>query len=266
VAGYCDPRGTQNQGFGRSTPVEDRPVKLVATLSLALGVATVVAGCLAFTFGLGTSDVVVVSGWGPLDRLWEPPDYCILGTLLAAGGSGLTTFSLAWIALLFRHGQAILPRRRWLLWSLALLAGTARVGLTALLSQRAPKLSQADVGSARTQVAILLVLAGEGKDVEAMTTPEYQRRERALKQSVTYRVATYRTTSTVLHDAGQITVRGSITAPAKTTVLRMEGGLLVGGGVVKTQLDPPKEIGFTARLVKGESDLWLIDELVFEEE
>jgi hypothetical protein len=35
---------------------------------------------------------------------------------------------------------------------------------------------------------------------------------------------------------------------------------------VKTQLDPPKEIGFTARLVKGESDLWLIDELVFEEE
>ena len=50
-------------------------MKLVATLSLALSVAMVVAGSLAFAFGLGTSDVVRVSGFGPLDGLWEPSDY-----------------------------------------------------------------------------------------------------------------------------------------------------------------------------------------------
>ena len=241
-------------------------MKLVALLSVALGAAMVIAGGLAFTFGLSTSDVVLVAGFGPLDGLWLPSDYCFLGTILAAVGAGLISFSLAWVVLLIRHGVANLPHRQWIWISLVLLVGIigVGVGVTSLFSQNSQKFTRSDVSSAQTQVAIFLVFIAEGKDVKAMTTLECQQRESSQNKVDTYKMASYRTTSTVFHDNGQITIKGAITSTLKTTVYRMEG-IFTGGGVVKSQLDPSREIGFTARLVRGGNNLWLIDELMFDE-
>jgi hypothetical protein len=242
-------------------------MKLAATLGLALGVATTVGGCLAFAFGMNASDTIIVSGFGPLDGLWAPDDYCFLGTVLTAVGAGLTTFGLVWVVLFFRHGQPVLPRRRWLVWSLVLMIGAAGVGLGAmsLRSQRGPKLSPADADAARAQAIEFLTAPDTEKAVATMTTPEYQQRERTQKQSVTYKVARAKTTMTTLHATGQVHVAGVLTAVGKTTAQRMEGGKLVGAGAVVLQFPAPKEIGFEARLTKSENGVWLIDEMTFQE-
>ena len=226
---------------------------------------------MAFAYGLSTSEIVRVSGFGPFDGLWEPSHYCFFGIVLAASGSGLITYSLVWLVLLIRHGQAILPRRRWLLWSLVLVAGTFGVGVGAmvLLSQRAPKLSRNDAESARLQVTVFFILANESPDTGQagkLTTAEYEQRERSLKQSVKYRAPGCETTSTLFHVSGEITVTGKLTAISKRTEFRMEKDNMVSSRVVITRFDPPQEVGFTARLVKAESNRWLIDELVFQEE
>jgi hypothetical protein len=252
--------------------VEDRRVKLVLSLSLALGVASVVAGSLAVSFGVDNSIrdyVVVASGWGPLDKVWTPLEYCIIGTILTAGGTGVGMYGLVWLMLLFRQGPAILPRRRWLVWSPALLAGALGVGIggMVLLTQRAPKLSGE---LARRQITLFLVLTGESRDSwydrhRRMTTPEYRQREESLKESVKYMVATCHITSTAFDISGQVTVRGSITALTKTTVFQAEKGILHASGVMTALLDPPKEVEFIARLIEDENYGWLIDELAFEE-
>jgi hypothetical protein len=241
-------------------------MKLAATLTMALGVATVVAGCLAFTFGLSTTDVVNVVGFGPMNGLWEPADYCFLGTILAAVGSGLLAFSLIWVALLLRHGPGVAPRGRAVVWSLALALGAAgvAVGAASLYSQQSPRLSRGDAESARMQVTLAITKLSDGKDVRVMTTPEYWLRAQK-KPSPTYGITTIRTTATEFHDNGQITVKGIVIAVTKTTELRMGGDLVVGAGVASVLFDPPKEITFTSRLVRGENNLWLIDELAFHE-
>lgn len=243
------------------------PVKLTATLGLALGVAIIVAGGLSFSFGLNSSEAVVVSGAGPFDGRWDPPAYCFLGTVLAAGGAGLAVFCLAWTAIFFRHGSAAAPRRRWLLWSLVLAAGVGGVGVgaTVLVSPRVTDPRPLGGEAARMQVAILVTKLSDGKDVRAMTTAGYQQRERERPQTVRYEVATVRTASTDFHGAGSVIVTGSITATAKMTSMRLDGGALAGAGLIAVQFDPPREIGYTARLAKGEHSSWLVDELVFDE-
>jgi hypothetical protein len=240
-------------------------MKLVATLGLALGAATAVAGGLSFDFGLNSTGPVVVSGAGPFDGRWDPAAYCFLGTALAAVGTAVAVFCLTWTALFFRHGSASAPRRRWVLWALVLAVGVAGtgVGVTVL---RAPRpAAPVNTESARLQVAIFLTRLSHGKPVQVMTTAGYQQRERDGARSVRYELATVRFTSTEVHDGGRITVTGTIAAVARMTSMRAGGGALVGAGLALEQFDPPRVIGFTARLVGGEGDLWLVDEIEFDD-
>jgi hypothetical protein len=245
-------------------------MKLIATLGLALGVATIVGGSLAFAFGLSTTDTIVISGVGPFAGFqdkWHPTDYCFLGAILAAVGAGLVVFCLTWVVLIFRHGQSVFPRWRWLLWSLVLALGVAgvSVGATALLTTRGPRVDPGSMELARTQVVVFLVRTEDGKDTSLMTTPEFQQRAQARKQSVRYDLTRYRITSTVLQPDGHITVSGSITAAAKTTSTQIGRTVMIGAAIGMEAFDPPKEIAFTAQLVKGPNGNWLIEELAMQE-
>jgi hypothetical protein len=59
------------------------------------GVALLTGGLLAFTFGGWIlKEPLRVSGMGPLNAVWSPPDYCLLGAVLSAIGAGLAVWGL----------------------------------------------------------------------------------------------------------------------------------------------------------------------------
>jgi hypothetical protein len=67
----------------------------VATaLITSLGVAAFVGGVCSLAYGLMHPGPTMVSGLGPFDGLWPAENYCFLGGVLAAAGSGLATFGV----------------------------------------------------------------------------------------------------------------------------------------------------------------------------
>lgn len=245
-------------------------MKLIATLALALGIATIVGGSLAFAFGLSTSDTIVISGVGPFagfqDR-WTPADFCFLGAILTAVGAGLAVFCLAWVILIVRHGQSIVPRGRWVIGSLVIALGLAgvSVGATAFLATRGPRIVPGAMEAARTQVVVYLIRAEDGKDTALMTTPAFQQRLRDQKKAVRYALARYRIASTVHQPDGRIAVSGSITATGKTTSTQVGRTVVLGAALGMELFDPPLDIPFTAQLVADENGNWRIDEIEFHE-
>lgn len=65
-------------------------MRVLLILLASLGTALFAGGLLAFIFGGWLlHGPLSVQGFGPLSGQWSPPDYCFLGALLTALGSGL---------------------------------------------------------------------------------------------------------------------------------------------------------------------------------
>lgn len=70
-------------------------MRMLLILLASLGTALATGGLLAFIFGGWLlHGPLSVKGFGPLSGLWSPPDYCFLGALLAAIGSGFVMCGL----------------------------------------------------------------------------------------------------------------------------------------------------------------------------
>jgi hypothetical protein len=66
---------------------------LVILASLGIGLLT--GGLLSFVFGAWIQrQTLFVTGLGPFNGIWGPPDYCFLGAVLASVGSALTACGL----------------------------------------------------------------------------------------------------------------------------------------------------------------------------
>jgi len=108
-------------------------MRLAPTLILACGLAILAGGCFAFVYGLSTSTAVDARGLGPFNGIWHPPDFCWVGAILGSIGIGLSAFGTTWVVIILRHGLDVSPRRRWLVWSLALAVGVGGVGTAGAL-------------------------------------------------------------------------------------------------------------------------------------
>jgi hypothetical protein len=73
--------------------------RLGPELCCSIGIAALVGGLCALAYGLLHTGTTVVAG-----SPWEAENYCFLGGILAAAGSGLATFGL--LVLRGRRAQA----------------------------------------------------------------------------------------------------------------------------------------------------------------